>query len=242
MYCTYYLHQDSEASTIPRHVCFCVQMSLESEMSHQRFRFLLQSGVWYLSPTLPFVYLVEHVCHPNAWLVTIFNTADFFIWILNNAHWVCCILVFPTFLFSPVSHSPLPPPQSFLVFIQHSNPGHAGPFPVASGHNANPTSPTSASMAGAHAHRGSANPVIAPIELIPSVTNPENLPCLPEIPPIQVCIWEFFFFSKQGADNQDWTIFGKIMKKWLFWVDFPVNHLHLSGAPTKCNTTVHLFP
>ncbi|XP_051915678.1 E3 ubiquitin-protein ligase TRIM33 isoform X2 [Hippocampus zosterae] len=88
------------------------QMSLESEMSHQRFRFLLQSG--------------------------------------------------------------------------HSNPGHAGPFPVASGHNANPTSPTSASMAGAHAHRGSANPVIAPIELIPSVTNPENLPCLPEIPPIQL--------------------------------------------------------
>ncbi|XP_077434356.1 E3 ubiquitin-protein ligase TRIM33 isoform X2 [Vanacampus margaritifer] len=88
------------------------QMSLESEMNHQRFRFLLQSG--------------------------------------------------------------------------HSNPGHAGPFPVASGHNANPTSPTSASMAGAHAHRGPANPVIGPIELIPSVTNPENLPCLPEIPPIQL--------------------------------------------------------
>nr|XP_057941769.1 E3 ubiquitin-protein ligase TRIM33 isoform X2 [Doryrhamphus excisus] len=88
------------------------QMSLESEMSHQRFRFLLQSG--------------------------------------------------------------------------HSNPGHAGPFPVASGHNANPTSPTSASMAGAHSHRGPASPVIGPIELIPSVTNPENLPCLPEIPPIQL--------------------------------------------------------
>ncbi|XP_061623006.1 E3 ubiquitin-protein ligase TRIM33 isoform X3 [Phyllopteryx taeniolatus] len=88
------------------------QISLESEMSHQRYRFLLQSG--------------------------------------------------------------------------HSNPGHAGPFPVASGHNANPTSPTSASMAGAHAHRGPANPVIGPIELIPSVTNPENLPCLPEIPPIQL--------------------------------------------------------
>ncbi|XP_024148713.1 E3 ubiquitin-protein ligase TRIM33 isoform X2 [Oryzias melastigma] len=88
------------------------QMSVESEMSHQRFRFLLQSG--------------------------------------------------------------------------HSNPGHAGPFPVASLHNANPTSPTSASMAGAHAHRGPASPVIGPIELIPSVTNPENLPCLPEIPPIQL--------------------------------------------------------
>ncbi|XP_077465490.1 E3 ubiquitin-protein ligase TRIM33 isoform X2 [Stigmatopora argus] len=88
------------------------QMSLESEMSHQRFRFLLHSG--------------------------------------------------------------------------HSNPGHAGPFPVASGHNANPTSPTSASMAGAHAHCGPGNPVISPIELIPSVTNPENLPCLPEIPPIQL--------------------------------------------------------
>ncbi|KAM8830908.1 E3 ubiquitin-protein ligase TRIM33 isoform 1-T1 [Synchiropus picturatus] len=88
------------------------QMSIESEMSHQRFRFLLQSG--------------------------------------------------------------------------HSNPGHAGPFPVASLHNANPTSPTSASMAGAHVHRGPASPVIGPIELIPSVTNPENLPCLPEIPPIQL--------------------------------------------------------
>ncbi|XP_071331482.1 E3 ubiquitin-protein ligase TRIM33 isoform X1 [Trachinotus anak] len=88
------------------------QMSIESEMSHQRFRFLLQSG--------------------------------------------------------------------------HSNPGHAGPFPVASLHNANPTSPTSASMAGTHAHRGPASPVIGPIELIPSVTNPENLPCLPEIPPIQL--------------------------------------------------------
>ncbi|XP_047441292.1 E3 ubiquitin-protein ligase TRIM33 isoform X2 [Mugil cephalus] len=88
------------------------QMSIESEMSHQRFRFLLQSG--------------------------------------------------------------------------HSNPGHAGPFPVASLHNANPTSPTSASMAGAHTHRGPASPIIGPIELIPSVTNPENLPCLPEIPPIQL--------------------------------------------------------
>uniref|UniRef100_A0AAQ6A8X6 E3 ubiquitin-protein ligase TRIM33 n=1 Tax=Amphiprion ocellaris TaxID=80972 RepID=A0AAQ6A8X6_AMPOC len=70
--------------------------------------------------------------------------------------------------------------------IAHSNPGHAGPFPVASLHNANPTSPTSASMAGAHAHRGPASPIIGPIELIPSVTNPENLPCLPEIPPIQL--------------------------------------------------------
>uniref|UniRef100_A0A7N8Y3B4 E3 ubiquitin-protein ligase TRIM33 n=1 Tax=Mastacembelus armatus TaxID=205130 RepID=A0A7N8Y3B4_9TELE len=68
----------------------------------------------------------------------------------------------------------------------HSNPGHAGPFPVASLHNANPTSPTSASMAGAHSHRGPASPIIGPIELIPSVTNPENLPCLPEIPPIQL--------------------------------------------------------
>ncbi|KAM7404338.1 hypothetical protein PAMP_011698 [Pampus punctatissimus] len=69
---------------------------------------------------------------------------------------------------------------------QHSNPGHAGPFPVASHHNANPTSPTSASMASAHAHRGPTSPIIGPIELIPSVTNPENLPCLPEIPPIQL--------------------------------------------------------
>ncbi|XP_077079736.1 E3 ubiquitin-protein ligase TRIM33 isoform X2 [Siphateles boraxobius] len=72
---------------------------------------------------------------------------------------------------------------------QHSNPGHAGPFPVASLHNisaANPTSPTSASMANAHIHRGPTSPIVGPIELIPSVTNPENLPCLPEIPPIQL--------------------------------------------------------
>ncbi|XP_062855196.1 E3 ubiquitin-protein ligase TRIM33 isoform X2 [Trichomycterus rosablanca] len=71
---------------------------------------------------------------------------------------------------------------------QHSNPGHAGPFPVVSLHNsaANPTSPTSASMASAHGHRGPTSPVVGPIELIPSVTNPENLPCLPDIPPIQL--------------------------------------------------------
>uniref|UniRef100_A0A673L6Z7 E3 ubiquitin-protein ligase TRIM33 n=1 Tax=Sinocyclocheilus rhinocerous TaxID=307959 RepID=A0A673L6Z7_9TELE len=72
---------------------------------------------------------------------------------------------------------------------QHSNPGHAGPFPVASLHNisaANPTSPTSASMANAYIHRGPTSPIVAPIELIPSVTNPENLPCLPDIPPIQL--------------------------------------------------------
>ncbi|XP_066500215.1 E3 ubiquitin-protein ligase TRIM33 isoform X2 [Hoplias malabaricus] len=72
---------------------------------------------------------------------------------------------------------------------RHSNPGHAGPFPVASLHNvsaANPTSPTSASMASAHGHRGPTSPVVGPIELIPSVTNPENLPSLPDIPPIQL--------------------------------------------------------
>ncbi|XP_063064764.1 E3 ubiquitin-protein ligase TRIM33 isoform X3 [Engraulis encrasicolus] len=72
---------------------------------------------------------------------------------------------------------------------QHSNPGHAGPFPVSSLHNVNansPTSPTSASMANAHAHRGPASPIVGAIELIPSVTNPENLPCLPDIPPIQL--------------------------------------------------------
>ncbi|XP_026223620.1 E3 ubiquitin-protein ligase TRIM33 isoform X1 [Anabas testudineus] len=80
-------------------------------------------------------------------------------------------------------YSPMMQPQ---LQRQHSNPGHAGPFPVASLHNANPTSPTSASMAGAHAHRGPASPIIGPIELIPSVTNPENLPSLPEIPPIQL--------------------------------------------------------
>uniref|UniRef100_A0AAX7UUA5 E3 ubiquitin-protein ligase TRIM33 n=1 Tax=Astatotilapia calliptera TaxID=8154 RepID=A0AAX7UUA5_ASTCA len=88
---------------------------------------------------------------------------------------------------------------------QHSNPGHAGPFPVASLHNANPTSPTSASMAGAHAHRSPVNPAMGPIELIPSVTNPENLPCVPEIPPIQKeVIMDVLFlvsFMSAGVSN-----------------------------------------
>uniref|UniRef100_A0A8C7SXK1 RING-type E3 ubiquitin transferase n=1 Tax=Oncorhynchus mykiss TaxID=8022 RepID=A0A8C7SXK1_ONCMY len=82
-----------------------------------------------------------------------------------------------------------PPMMQPQLQRQHSNPGHAGPFPVASLHNvsaANPTSPTSASMASAHAHRGPASPIVGAIELIPSVTNPENLPCLPDIPPIQL--------------------------------------------------------
>lgn len=85
-------------------------------------------------------------------------------------------------------HNGQPYPQMMQSQLQrqHSNPGHAGPFPVASLHNANPTSPTSASMAGPHALRGPASPILGPIELIPSVTNPENLPCLPEIPPIQL--------------------------------------------------------
>ena len=101
----------------------------------------------------------------------------------------CLYPSFPPFFLHP----------SLPFSVQHSNPGHAGPFPVASLHNANPTSPTSASMAGAHAHRGPASPVIGPIELIPSVTNPENLPCLPEIPPIQVrtflpCLFQPQFF------------------------------------------------
>uniref|UniRef100_A0A7M4FDS6 RING-type E3 ubiquitin transferase n=1 Tax=Crocodylus porosus TaxID=8502 RepID=A0A7M4FDS6_CROPO len=69
---------------------------------------------------------------------------------------------------------------------QHSNPGHAGPFPVVSVHNntINPTSPTTATMA--NANRGPTSPSVTAIELIPSVTNPENLPSLPDIPPIQL--------------------------------------------------------
>ncbi|KAM9245307.1 E3 ubiquitin-protein ligase TRIM33 isoform 1-T1 [Dugong dugon] len=69
---------------------------------------------------------------------------------------------------------------------QHSNPGHAGPFPVVSVHNTtiNPTSPTIATMA--NANRGPTSPSVTAIELIPSVTNPENLPSLPDIPPIQL--------------------------------------------------------
>uniref|UniRef100_A0A8C6TAK6 E3 ubiquitin-protein ligase TRIM33 n=1 Tax=Neogobius melanostomus TaxID=47308 RepID=A0A8C6TAK6_9GOBI len=77
-------------------------------------------------------------------------------------------------------HNGQPYPQMMQSQLQrqHSNPGHAGPFPVASLHNANPTSPTSASMAGPHTLRGPASPILGPIELIPSVTNPENLPCV----------------------------------------------------------------
>uniref|UniRef100_A0A8C5H6Z2 RING-type E3 ubiquitin transferase n=1 Tax=Gouania willdenowi TaxID=441366 RepID=A0A8C5H6Z2_GOUWI len=82
---------------------------------------------------------------------------------------------------------PFPPMMQPQLQRQHSNPGHAGPFPPgASMHNANPTSPTSASIAGPHSHRGPASPILGPIELIPTVTNPENLPSLPEIPPIQL--------------------------------------------------------
>lgn len=132
-------------------------------------------------------------------------------WICNHVVLAACqtqYLIEPDQSIDPAhSHFPFPPSnylsilpaKNFPLHIfnhpscvlfpsaQHSNPGHAGPFPVASLHNANPTSPTSASMAGAHAHRSPVSPIISPIELIPSVTNPENLPCLPDIPPIQVC-------------------------------------------------------
>eukprot|EP00079_Xenopus_tropicalis_P033036 XP_017946807.1 PREDICTED: E3 ubiquitin-protein ligase TRIM33 isoform X5 [Xenopus tropicalis] len=76
--------------------------------------------------------------------------------------------------------------QPHLQRQQHSNPGHAGPFPVVSVHNntINPTSPTTATMA--NANRGPTSPSVTSIELIPSVTNPENLPSLPDIPPIQL--------------------------------------------------------
>ncbi|XP_053313531.1 E3 ubiquitin-protein ligase TRIM33 isoform X3 [Spea bombifrons] len=76
--------------------------------------------------------------------------------------------------------------QPHLQRQQHSNPGHAGPFPVVSIHNntINPTSPTTATMA--NANRGPTSPSVTSIELIPSVTNPENLPSLPDIPPIQL--------------------------------------------------------
>uniref|UniRef100_A0A8C5H4S0 RING-type E3 ubiquitin transferase n=1 Tax=Gouania willdenowi TaxID=441366 RepID=A0A8C5H4S0_GOUWI len=87
---------------------------------------------------------------------------------------------------------PFPPMMQPQLQRQHSNPGHAGPFPPgASMHNANPTSPTSASIAGPHSHRGPASPILGPIELIPTVTNPENLPSLPEIPPIQCSQLDF---------------------------------------------------
>ncbi|OXB53190.1 hypothetical protein ASZ78_001100 [Callipepla squamata] len=77
----------------------------------------------------------------------------------------------------------------------HSNPGHAGPFPVVSVHNntINPTSPTTATMASAN--RGPTSPSVTAIELIPSVTNPENLPSLPDIPPIQL--------EDAGSNNLD---------------------------------------
>lgn len=129
--------------------------------------------------------------HPNAWPCNhvVFTT------LMKQSKWPVSLFLSPFlsslplfFLYCPTFPWSSFPPSLHLSFsVQHSNPGHAGPFPVASLHNANPTSPTSASMAGAHAHRGPTSPIIGPIELIPSVTNPENLPCLPEIPPIQVC-------------------------------------------------------
>lgn len=182
-------------------------MSIESEMSHQRFRFLLQSGVWHLFFLLSHSCLVQHVLSPQ---MHGHITVSFFI--RESIQWLSLPFFFPPRLMLSLSLSlPLPVnifplllacglffffplyfihPSLVLLSVQHSNPGHAGPFPVASLHNANPTSPTSASMAGAHAHRSPASPIIGPIELIPSVTNPENLPCLPEIPPIQVCLFQ----------------------------------------------------
>ncbi|KAM4700329.1 E3 ubiquitin-protein ligase TRIM33 isoform 5-T5 [Discoglossus pictus] len=86
---------------------------------------------------------------------------------------------------------------------QHSNPGHAGPFPVVSIHNntINPTSPTTATMA--NANRGPTSPSVTSIELIPSVTNPENLPSLPDIPPIQL--------EDAGSSNLD-----NLLSKYIF--------------------------
>eukprot|EP00069_Balaena_mysticetus_P002557 bmy_16191T0 len=86
-----------------------------------------------------------------------------------------------------VFHDAATPPKTSMPRVPfHSNPGHAGPFPVVSVHNnpVNPTSPTTATMA--NANRGPTSPSVTAIELIPSVTNPENLPSLPDIPPIQL--------------------------------------------------------
>uniref|UniRef100_A0A8B9I0Z2 E3 ubiquitin-protein ligase TRIM33 n=1 Tax=Astyanax mexicanus TaxID=7994 RepID=A0A8B9I0Z2_ASTMX len=110
---------------------------------------------------------------------------------------------------------------------RHSNPGHAGPFPVASLHNvsaANPTSPTSASMASAHGHRGPTSPVVGPIELIPSVTNPENLPCLPDIPPIQL--------EDAGSSTLDNLLTRYISASTQQPNLAPVNNLNASPAPS----------
>lgn len=180
-------------------------MSIESEMSHQRFRFLLQSGVWHL-----FSYFVIFVSCAACFDFQMHEYATMLFWQLGivdrtwSVDWSCTFSFNFVFFysFSPLIICPscLPanycslqlfnqPSCALFPSVQHSNPGHAGPFPVASLHNANPTSPTSASMAGAHAHRSPASPIISPIELIPSVTNPENLPCLPDIPPIQVRIF-----------------------------------------------------
>ncbi|KAK3540457.1 hypothetical protein QTP70_031008 [Hemibagrus guttatus] len=94
--------------------------------------------------------------------------------------------------------APHVPPSPSPAHGQLAEPHACGPAPAkrpAVSHDATaapetvlptPPAPTSASMASAHGHRGPTSPVVGPIELIPSVTNPENLPCLPDIPPIQL--------------------------------------------------------
>uniref|UniRef100_A0A8B9HZ61 RING-type E3 ubiquitin transferase n=1 Tax=Astyanax mexicanus TaxID=7994 RepID=A0A8B9HZ61_ASTMX len=93
-------------------------------------------------------------------------------------------------------------------------------FPLA----ANPTSPTSASMASAHGHRGPTSPVVGPIELIPSVTNPENLPCLPDIPPIQL--------EDAGSSTLDNLLTRYISASTQQPNLAPVNNLNASPAPS----------
>lgn len=101
-----------------------VQMSIESEMSHQRFRFLLQSGVWHLFPTLSFVCLVQHELSPKCMIMQpcCFTTNNFFFYKNSASDLPHCshtsfFLYFLFFLFLPVVayflptifSSPIPP-------------------------------------------------------------------------------------------------------------------------------------
>lgn len=108
----------------------CVQMSIESEMSHQRFRFLLQSGVWHLFSYFDICVLCS-MCHPNA------CSCNHVVFLQQN---VCDQTRQMTNVLVPIPSphllSSFPPPYDLLFLLRLSlsfyaafQPRPRGPFP-----------------------------------------------------------------------------------------------------------------
>lgn len=117
-----------------------VQMSIDSEMSHQRFRFLLQSGVWQLFLLCHICVLCSMSCHPSAWTCDCPVTQQNFFF--SKTQRVTCPIVpiLPYFItsFFVLSFFPLLltfflqlflPPSSPLSFCAAFQPGARRPFP-----------------------------------------------------------------------------------------------------------------